>query len=252
MAENNVVIVHGVQTGDDLSAVGGPKKMEQTLTSFVANRAEFSVAYPAYEHLNEEAQSSIKLINKLILSRLNKPAEMVVDKLIDIVGDVYGYEKTGVGEKIRDFVRAEIEKHPNCILLGHSLGSVVSFDILMDMFGEGLFKGKKITEWPVRSFITFGSPLALDMFSKKRQLLNHEGNETFYWFNYSDRNDPVISGNIFGNEFKSNNMLRDAYQDPSGNTLIEDYQVETGFHLLSHVNYWDQDQIIAQIANNFA
>ena len=73
MEGNNLVIVHGVQKGDDLSAVRGPEQMANALREYVAERAEFDAAFPAYEHLNDEAQSSLRTISKLILSRLLAP-----------------------------------------------------------------------------------------------------------------------------------------------------------------------------------
>lgn len=246
---NKIIIIHGVQTGDNSSAINGPQKMEKALTGYIDGRAELSVAYPAYESINDETIKSISIINDLILSRLNKAASTVADGLLEIVGDVYNYNYSDVGKSIRDYVRAEIEDNPNCILVGHSLGSVICFDIIADMMRENRFKDLDRANWPIKSLITFGSPLALSMFRNTRNIAPNNGNDIFNWFNYSDRNDPVVSGNIFGSEFEENHLMYDTYKDPNQMYHIHDRQIETGFHLLSHVNYWQNQHIIARIAD---
>ena len=251
MEGNKLVIVHGVQKGDDLSAVKGPQQTADALREYIAGRADFEAAFPAYEHLNEEAQSSLRTINKLVLSRLSAPVAKIFDALIDIVGDVFVYKNGRRAKEIRALVRKEIDDKPNCVLIGHSLGSVVCFDILMEMMNEDAFKDEDKNEWPIRSLITFGSPLALKMFKNQRELIPHGSQTSFHWYNYSDRNDPVVSGNIFGNIFQQNNLMRDTYLDPNGKMRIHDRQVETGFHLLSHINYWRQQHIIMRIADQF-
>lgn len=249
MENNKVVIVHGVQPGDDLSAVEGPRQMADALKKYVKDRKTFSTAFPAYEHLNDEAQSSLKNINDMTLSRIKNPVGDIFDTLVDVVGDVFVYRNSSVGNDIRNLVRNVIEDNSNCILIGHSLGSVVCYDILSDMIEGGLFRNKKKNDWPVRSLITFGSPLALSMFKKYRYLVPHGAQAIFHWYNYSDRNDPVISGKVFGNIFIQNNLLRDTYEHPSVKIHIHDRQVETGFHLLAHINYWQQKHIIMRIAD---
>jgi hypothetical protein len=247
-----LVIVHGVQSGDDISAVQGPTKMAEELESFLDGRAEFTAEFPAYESLNEEHQEIFRTISKLLLSRISRPVGMVFDKLVDVVGDVYVYERGGAGKEIRSLIRNSIERNRNCILIAHSLGSVVCFDILNNMMKEGAFKNKTRDKWPVRSFITFGSPLALDMFRKRRVIAAHGGKDLFHWYNYSDRNDPVISGHVFGKAFIQNDLMRDTYKESGERLRVHDRQVDTGFHLLSHVNYWQNEHIIMRIADQLS
>lgn len=243
-----LVIVHGVQTGSNEDAVKGPKQMARALQHFVGDRLQFETAFPAYENLNDEALDSFRTIGKLIMKALKSPMSSVLDTLVDLVGDVFVYRNGNAGEAIRAQVRQTIQANPGCVLVGHSLGSVVCFDILMDMMQEENFKEKERDNWPVQSLITFGSPLALDMFKNYRDLIPHDGIQPFHWYSYADRNDPVVSGRIFGKAFEQNRLMRDTYLDPGDQFRIHDRQVETGFHLLAHINYWQQKYIIMRLA----
>lgn len=247
-----LVIVHGVQTGDDEDSIKGPKKMSSALKGFVDGGLAFSTDYPAYEKLNDEAQEKFRTISKLILRALKTPVSGVFDSLVDLVGDVFVYLDNEDGQEIRKHVRATIENNPNCVLVGHSLGSVVCFDIIMELANEGFFTDKPIDEWPVKSLITFGSPLNLSLFGENRQLLPHGGNGVFQWYNYSDRNDPVISGNIFGKAFQENRLMRESYETFPDQYHIHDRQVETGFHVLAHINYWKNKYIVRRLAQQLS
>lgn len=244
---NKLVIVHGVQTGNNDEAIKGPQKMSQALERYVNGSTEFTSAFPAYEDINDDTQATFRTISELILKALKNPVTRVFDTLVDLVGDVFVYRNDSGGESIRSHVRNIIENNPNCILVGHSLGSVVCFDILTEMMKEGQFRDLERKGWPIKSMITFGSPLALDLFKNDRELENHGGSDPFHWYNYSDRNDPVISGRIFGSSFEQNNLLRDTYVASDDSFRIHDRQVETGFHLLAHINYWQQKHIIMRL-----
>ena len=249
--DNKVVIVHGIQTGDNENAIKGPQKMSRALERYIDARAEFTTTFPAYEHINEEAQETFRTISDLILRALRSPVRGIFDKLVDLVGDVFVYADDTGGESIRSHVRQVIEDNPNCILVGHSLGSVICFDIISEMMKQDQFKNKARDLWPIRSLITFGSPLALDMFKNSRELISHDGTNPFHWYNYSDRNDPVISGRIFGSSFEQNHLMRDTYVGSDDLYRIHDRQVETGFHLLAHIHYWQQKHIIMRIGQQF-
>jgi len=249
---NRMAFVHGVQTGSDDDATKGPRKMAEALARYVYNRSTFNAVFPAYEDINDETLDTVRSISKLIMKALKSPVPRVFDSLVDLVGDVFIYRNDEKGRVIRDHVRNIIENNPSCILVGHSLGSVVCFDILMEMFSEGLFHNRDKDQWPVRSFISFGSPLALAMFKSDRELIPHGGNAPFHWYNYSDRNDPVISGRIFGSSFEQNNLMRDTYLSADDSTRIHDRVVETGFHLLAHVNYWQQKHIIMRLGQQLS
>ncbi len=250
--KSKLVIVHGVQTGDNEDAVKGPKQMNKALERYIAGRLDYSAAFPAYEEMNDEAQKKFRTISKLILKALKSPVGPVFDKLVDLVGDVFVYRDDDNGDEIRAQVRKTIEANRGCVLVGHSLGSVVCFDIVMEMMQAGQFDKKTRAQWPVKSLITFGSPLALDMFKNSRDLVRHGGKGPFHWYNYSDRNDPIISGNVFGSAFEQNRLMRDTYVDAYEQFRIHDRQVETGFHLLAHINYWQQKHIIMRIAEQLS
>lgn len=247
-----LVIVHGVQTGNNEDAIKGPKQMARALKRYVGDQLEFKAAFPAYEDLNDEAQEKFRTVGKLLMKALKVPATRVLDTFVDLVADVFVYRNDDAGDAIRAQVRQTIQANPGCVLAGHSLGSVVCFDIVMDMMQEGLFDNKDRDNWPVKSLVTFGSPLALDMFKNYRELIPHNGIQPFHWYTYADRNDPVVSGSIFGKPFEQNRLMRDAYVDLTDQFRIHDRQLETGFHLLSHINYWQQKHLIMRLAQQLS
>ena len=253
MANNNIVVVHGVQRGDDEDATKGPKELfGELLKESVGSEAQITGIFPAYEDLNDQLTGNIKGIFSAVLAILQGTVGLILAReVIDLVGDVFIYRDREKARQVRTVVTKAMVKATSspdgCILVGHSLGSVVCFDIVMDLIRQGDFKDKEPKDWPIKSLVTFGSPLALDIFKNQRKLESFDGKGTFNWFNYSDRNDPMVSAKIFGNEFTSNRLMRNAYGDETNPIHIHDAVVDTGFHLLAHVNYWKQQHIIDRL-----
>lgn len=73
---------------------------------------------------------------------------------LDVVGDVFLYFGTPQGVRIRKAVRTAIHKYPGCVLVAHSLGSVIVADIL-NQYMRKRRRGNR----EVSALVTFGSPL---------------------------------------------------------------------------------------------
>ncbi len=253
MTKNKIVVVHGVQTGDDNDAEKGPRRLLEELGALVGTSRKFDGFTPSYESFNDSHTENMRDISKWILKAIGSPLGSVISPLIDLVGDVFIYKNSEKAKQIRAIIGQSIDEaigsENGCILVGHSLGSVVCFDILMEYIKNGDFANKNREEWPIKAMITFGSPLSIPMFKRNRNLELFNGSQPFHWYNYSDREDPVVSGNIFGSEFTSNQLMRDVYAHPDNSVHIHDRQVDTGFHLLAHINYWQQQHIILRLAS---
>lgn len=108
--------------------------------------------------------------------------------------DVYLYlTKPGIRQLVNDFVRKEIGTKP-CVLVGHSLGSIVGYDIIryQDAF-------------TVKSYITVGSPLGLTSInSKLKKPLNRPDCIEKDWFNSYDDRDVVALNPLSSRYFPIN------------------------------------------------
>ncbi len=103
--------------------------------------------------------------------------------LTHFLKDLAGYfADPALRQRTMDIVeRAIREEGDQVVLLAHSMGSIVGYDLLM-----------RIPDLPVRAFITFGSPLGLPSFLK--QVRNTDGATPFppqlpRWINIYNRED---------------------------------------------------------------
>lgn len=84
------------------------------------------------------------------LDKNKKIGKFVVDQF---TRDAYVYlTNPAVANKIHDIVRPAIDGAGPCVVVGHSLGSIVSYRLLSELSGKV----------DVRAFITVGSPLGLN------------------------------------------------------------------------------------------
>jgi hypothetical protein len=163
---------------------------------------------------------------------------------LDSVADLAAYAVPDVGWAIRQRVREVIEDHRPCIVVAHSLGSVVVRDVEDEIVSEGGWEGS-----PIQGLITLGSPLGLGpddvldglepwldyataRVARLERILEEHGPPARPWVNAFDRNDPVTSGSLFGRASQSRGLERWAPYQRAG---AVDIAVETGFHLLAHL-----------------
>ena len=246
--QRKIIVVHGVQTGnnDDLHQDEAVKKL------FESRRGNYSVDADVdlykYEDLNNTITDPLeKLIGYIVA---NPIGEKLSQAAMDVVGDVViSLSKNKVSEQIRQGLEDKIMDYYNnghaVYVVAHSLGTIYSFDVINRLMQrDDLFDPNNMLNWPVISWLTMGSPLGLEMFKKtgRNELTDlGDGENLFSWRNYYDRNDPVVSGNIFGADTNIKSIA-EAYEkdnDEQGWDL-NDYVINTGKqHLLAHTAYWE-------------
>lgn len=111
---------------------------------------------------------------------------------LDALVDLPLYLSDEKGAAIRHLVKEKVEEAisnepgKGVVLVGHSLGSVVAFDVVNEYIKEG--DGRKI-----KALITMGSPL--EWVTKIREALGKEtcldGVANIEWLNFYDEQDPV-------------------------------------------------------------
>lgn len=193
-----VVVVHGVGSGKNKDRAGfsqvlsrnvdevtrpairvGPHEKIQEVGA--ANDPKNPDGIYWQEALWESVNDTQEAVLKYLATLSAAPAWLTGD-VIDLVSDVPLYLKTN-GNEIRNVVRAVIKQHPNCIVVGHSLGSVIAADVLQEasIRGDGSI--------PVSGLVTLGSPLnLLQMRNPMKKAF------PFKWHNFYYPSDPIVIG----------------------------------------------------------
>lgn len=103
--------------------------------------------------------------------------------LAAVTYDVFSYlRNSGVRDVIDGGVRSAISSEGETVVVGHSLGTVVAYNLLRR---EGSASG-----WKVPLFVTLGSPLAVTAIRKMLQPIQHPPCAQA-WFNAMDKRDIV-------------------------------------------------------------
>ena len=241
-----VLVVHGVQTGDNDSA-----DHRRDISELIEGRApnlpvRFDVQSFLYEDLNDRALARYKKVGAAITAV--PTGGVLTSALIDLVGDVVislndGATAGKVRDRLRDHIERIFEAGNPCYLLAHSLGTVYAFDVLGSLMrDERFFVRNSRRTWPVQGLVTLGSPLGLGIFRTRRRNVVRlgEGTKLFRWFNYWDRSDPIVSGQVFGVQ-RRGNRIAERYQksDPKQGWVIRDFPTDTGaVWLAAHTAYW--------------
>lgn len=97
--------------------------------------------------------------------------------------DVYHYlGNPGIQTRIETGVTAALEGHGECVVVAHSLGSVVAYNVIA--------RAGASRSWSVPAYITVGSPLAVDPVKERLRPLVRPAEMTT-WFNAYDPDDVV-------------------------------------------------------------
>lgn len=256
-----ILVVHGVQVGTDKD-----QKQDRSIKALVDNRMgnlplKFSTEMYRYEDKNDKVISKAKQLMKLIGK--TPAGSVLAGKAIDLVADVVINLADGsVAHQIREGLKEKILKiygaGNSCYIIAHSLGSIYAFDVVNELIAEdNLFDRNSRKTWPVQGLMTLGSPIGLGMFKKGRGSISAlgQGSKLFRWKNYWDRNDPIVSGNIFGKRI-SGFEIAEKYMNgaPDQGWFVKDIAVDTGKSwLLAHTAYWEDakvgDGLVDLIAN---
>ena len=166
------------------------------------------------------------------------------------MGDIVAYSSTEGERHLRNFVYRQLDGiirngAGTFSILSHSLGSIIAYDYLFDLFGKSSAKRRKIraTGRPrLEHFFTMGSPIALFLLRKSHLLL---ANSTLAanpiglrrpggrWINFWDRQDVVAY------------PLAKFFPK-----IVTDRQVDTGSLIFnSHLGYWHNREVAASVAD---
>ena len=108
----------------------------------------------------------------------------ILPKTTDLLLDLPLYLGEPRGERIRKKVREGVEAHPGCVLVGHSLGSLICYDLIREIGQEGA----------VKALVTLGTPI--EWVTRIRQAEDSKGFEEplgvgIPWHNFYHPSDPV-------------------------------------------------------------
>ena len=241
-----VLVVHGVQTSPD--NLNQDTLIVELIKSRIGNiPLSYACELYRYENLNADALKKYKTLLDLLVA--NPVGQAVDDAVLEMVGDVViSLNNDSTAEQIRQGLLQAIldifaAGNP-CYIVAHSLGSIYTFDVLNVLIGHGEYfdRGSRRT-WPVQGLLTIGSPIGLDMFKATgRNAINDfgAGNKWFRWLNMWDPNDPVVSGNIFGQQLSGYKIAEKFLSgDVNQGWVIRDIVTDTGKNwLMAHTAYW--------------
>lgn len=184
--------------------------------------------------LRRLADGVIKVNAPAVLEYLKAKTPGVLDALVDLPlywdAERAKIIRSKVCEAIHD---ADEDNTEGVVLLGHSLGSVIAFDVLAEAL-------EKSEEAPIRALVTMGSPLkwVTELRESERELFPDKKIITSVdptrWINFFDKEDPVplhrkLNKTTFGD--------------------VENIEVVSGKKLISaHCAYWENPMIARRIA----
>lgn len=242
-----VLVIHGVQTSSN-AALNQDSLIAELLASRLGNMPlQFETDLYRYEDLNDEAQAKYQALLQLIVA--NPVGQALASKALDLVGDVVTAKlNTSTAAQIRAGFKNKIlsiyETGQPCYIVAHSLGSIYAFDVINELIKDKRFFDRNSRRtWPVQGLITIGSPIGLNLFRKGRSKVNPlgVGNKMLRWLNYWDRNDPVVSGKVFGQTLQGFEIAeRYRVNADDFGWVIRDRPVDSGkVWLMAHTAYWE-------------
>ncbi len=165
-----------------------------------------------------------------ILRHLDAHYPKFSDFLIDrVTRDVWTYlTYPGIRDKIDALVAAELSEHPT-IVVGHSLGSVITYSVL-----------RRQTAVDVPLYVTLGSPLGLRAISRRFTPLQYPPCVRD-WFNAYDPKDVVALRGLDATNFPVNCVIRNTGTLINGSPNRHDV-----------VNYLADPTVAGEIAGAFA
>jgi hypothetical protein len=269
-----VVAIHGITAGGNAANTGYGATESAAIRKHLKGLGKFEV--PVLEALwADEAQRFVStqfladaqamLLNAIggrVLGTLTKVLGWfdvpTLAEVADMVADVFIYDGITRTQRIKKVVLAQIlaareASGRGVVLHGDSLGSVVGLDIIADLIEAGQI-GVDVPrkDWPIRGFLSTGSPLALDVpfitgytdrANRLKRLLPARLSG-FPWLNLYDSSDPVATGNLFG--LASDPSLL-ANMRGYRALRITDLSPDSGFHIRAHTEYWGHPTVAQHV-----
>lgn len=246
--QKKILVIHGINPGDESDIVGHKRLIKALDEHLIDNRIPHTVDIVKYESINDLANTPLTAINNMFIKSLL--AEAVVSATIDLVGDVFVYLRNSdaaalIRKRIKDAIMDNYHnQHDPLTLVAHSLGSLYAFDALNELIIDypELFNPDDRKTWPVQSLITLGSPVGLVFFNDRQLVPFDIGQSQLRWYNIFDREDPVVTGNVFG---QKTHMCEIAEQFQTDGWEIKDIAVDNGSSWIkAHTNYWENKYVL--------
>lgn len=159
-----------------------------------------------------------KQLDKILLNEdpslsLDYVTDIIIHKYFRDLETYYNSDKTSIESHARDQIRNRLyevlkrNRKNDIMLIAHSMGSIVAYDVLT------IFK----PEFKIKTFVTMGSPLGLPIVMKKISLEQkielNSGNKLQTppgvqkaWYNFSDLEDKVALNYNLGDDYDPNRL----------------------------------------------
>lgn len=172
------------------------------------------------------------LFKKKISEQVSAGGDLMA-KAFSAILDIILYESGAFSKPIQDTVIEALDAckgEPAPVLFGHSLGSVITFDVI-----KRKFSGSKSP--PVFGLVTAGSPLGiLERSPKSPKTFSDFLKKNIDWINFYDADDFLAFWNPL-RRFGYDGYVQDRNINPS----------EVPFY--SHTKYWDSSAIARELAD---
>jgi hypothetical protein len=241
-----VLVVHGVQSSD--TTLNQDTLINELIRARIDNiPLSYECELYRYENLNVDALQKYNTLLGLLVA--NPIGTAIGGAILEMIGDVViSLQNSATANKIRRGLRQKVlaifEAGNPCYIVAHSLGSIYTFDVLNALIASrSYFDRSSRKTWPVQGLLTIGSPIGLDMFQATGRNAIKDfgaGDKWFRWLNIWDPNDPVVSGNIFGQHLSGYKIGEKFLSgDPNQGWVIRDISTDTGKSwLMAHTAYW--------------
>ncbi len=224
-----------------------PAQVEAIISFDHADYSTVGVAarQKVYEAYLTKAAQVENLLDKTLDALLyRKLREFVIGNGGSVLIYESDYGKTKIRDMVSDLVTVAIPRHRSISLVGHSLGSVVSFDVAYWYpFHDPYWQRYNFF---LSNLFTIGSPLALFTLD-----LQAEATAKTRYNNPPDMQ-LVAKGGAWYNFFDAQDLI--AY--PLENLYpgkVSDYLVQTGTSpLAAHAGYWKNKEVASRIAGKLA
>lgn len=258
-----VVVVHGIGGGDSRTRVDFSQSLRELVLAGLDKTEHNAHWFEApWEGINDLFDEQVKKIMEDFARRSRRPhledyagkrckwlnymgailkycgrqvvLRGIVPQIADFLFDLPLYWGEPKGRLIRGKVREVVEAHPGCVLVGHSLGSLICYDLIREMSGEA---GK---ETAVKALVTLGTPIGWVTRIRQAEGLAGPSGVGLPWRNLYHPSDPVcLHGGVDDQIFKGV-VNRKIGVSTGRNTLREG--------VAAHVSYWKDTDVACTIA----
>ncbi|MEX1253401.1 MAG: alpha/beta hydrolase [Dehalococcoidia bacterium] len=210
-------------------------RFEREVASEISAKLKARRAKPPAASKRREGEAAVGLFDPLINAFDRVPGvsgpflRLIFRDVYDYLHDVGGIRRKTM-ERVIPVIRAN--RKNRIVLVGHSLGSVVTYDIL-----------NTHPELRVDLFVTIGSPLGIDKAVRQRLLPSRSGKRVVptgvgSWLNAADQDDYVALDDTLADDFKG-----------SGKAIVTDIRVRNPKgHSHSGEGYISQRKVCTELA----